>query len=345
VSAAPAGTKATAPLVTVVCATRNARAAVRLTVASLLRHTPIPFRLLVADNGSTDGTLGDLQAVAGVRVFSLPERRADLARRAAWQDQVLARLDERRGRAAIAAGPAARVVVARGRETLGAGRGVGPTGATGPVGGPGGDDGLVTLHGPTLDWLCDRVTTPFTVTLDSDVEILDPRWLPEMLSFMEREQLVALGPYEPGEGAYQARLAPHLLMLRTEEVRTLGTSFLGGTTTADPEERRRWEHGRRSFAVDLRDLAGYPTTTVYPTGAVLFQTMVARQMRWQPLPPELAATFHHFGHMSWGGADDDDGGDPAVRADHATVAHDVHERWLAQNYRWPPSRGVACASA
>ncbi|MGH9124779.1 MAG: glycosyltransferase family 2 protein [Acidimicrobiales bacterium] len=340
-SAPPAGTKATAALVTVVCATRNARAAVRLTVASLLRHTTLPFRLLVADNGSTDGTLEDLQAIAGARVFSLPERQADLARRAAWQHQVLARLDERRPRAAIGDGPAAGAVVARGREALGAGRRVGHAG--GPAG-PWGDDGLVTLHGTTLDWLCDRVTTPFTVTLDSDVEILDPRWLPEMLSLMERQQLVALGPYEPGKGGYQARLAPHLLVLRTEEVRTLGTSFLGGTTTADPEERRRWEQRRPSFAVGLRDLAGYPTTTVYPTGAVLFQTMVARQMRWQALPPELAATFHHFGHMSWGGADDDDGGDPAVRADHATVANDVHERWLAQDYRWPPSRNVACAS-
>jgi hypothetical protein len=61
------------------------------------------------------------------------------------------------------------------------------------------------------------------------------------------------------------------------------------------------------------------------------------------MPPELAATFHHFGHMSWGGAGDTKGGDPAVRADHAGAARQVRQRWLALGEAWPPAPGCAHA--
>ena len=59
------------PSVTILCATFNARDAVRLTFASLQRHTPEPRVLLVADNGSTDGTLDDLRALPWVEIFEL----------------------------------------------------------------------------------------------------------------------------------------------------------------------------------------------------------------------------------------------------------------------------------
>jgi glycosyltransferase involved in cell wall biosynthesis len=65
-----------APLVTVLCATLNAREAVRLTFASFHRFTPEPCRVLVADNGSIDGTLADLQALPWLTVIPLEERRA-----------------------------------------------------------------------------------------------------------------------------------------------------------------------------------------------------------------------------------------------------------------------------
>src|SRR5688572_29089417 len=64
------------PRVTVICATRNAREAVRLTLSSFRRYTPEPCVVLVADNGSTDGTLDDLRAIPWLTVFSLEERRA-----------------------------------------------------------------------------------------------------------------------------------------------------------------------------------------------------------------------------------------------------------------------------
>jgi hypothetical protein len=63
------------PLVTIVCGTRNARQSVRLTFASLGHFTPEPKAVLVADNGSTDGTLADLRAITWLDVISLPERR------------------------------------------------------------------------------------------------------------------------------------------------------------------------------------------------------------------------------------------------------------------------------
>jgi len=62
------------PLVTVLCATRNAREVVRLTLASLHRYMPEPATVLVADNGSTDGTLQDLRALPWLTVFSVEDR-------------------------------------------------------------------------------------------------------------------------------------------------------------------------------------------------------------------------------------------------------------------------------
>jgi hypothetical protein len=66
---------AAAPAVTIICATRNARQTVRLTFASLAHFTPEPRKVLVADNGSTDGTLADLRAIDWLDVISLAERR------------------------------------------------------------------------------------------------------------------------------------------------------------------------------------------------------------------------------------------------------------------------------
>lgn len=66
----------TAPAVTVLCATRNARAAVRLTFASFRRYTPEPCLVWVADNGSIDGTLEDLLALPWLTVIPLGVRRS-----------------------------------------------------------------------------------------------------------------------------------------------------------------------------------------------------------------------------------------------------------------------------
>jgi glycosyltransferase involved in cell wall biosynthesis len=60
--------------VSIVCATLNAREAVQLTFESLARCTPEPVDVLVADNGSTDGTLEYLQSLDWLRVVPLSAR-------------------------------------------------------------------------------------------------------------------------------------------------------------------------------------------------------------------------------------------------------------------------------
>ena len=57
------------PDVTILCVTRNAADAVRLTLSSFRRFTPERCRLLVADNGSTDGTLEYLERLDWIRLF------------------------------------------------------------------------------------------------------------------------------------------------------------------------------------------------------------------------------------------------------------------------------------
>jgi glycosyltransferase involved in cell wall biosynthesis len=47
--------------VTIICATFNARLAVKLTLESLLRNTDDRVRVIIADNGSTDGTWQELR--------------------------------------------------------------------------------------------------------------------------------------------------------------------------------------------------------------------------------------------------------------------------------------------
>lgn len=59
-----------APDVTIICATRNAVDAVRLTLSSLRRCTPGGYHTLVADNGSTDGTRKYLAGLGWIELFS-----------------------------------------------------------------------------------------------------------------------------------------------------------------------------------------------------------------------------------------------------------------------------------
>ncbi|MFD5620038.1 glycosyltransferase family 2 protein [Streptomyces yangpuensis] len=77
---------------TVIGATRNARPATRLTYASLRRHAPDGIRVLVADNGSTDGTLEDLRQLEWLTVVSLDERRRRAREEAAQARRTLEKL-------------------------------------------------------------------------------------------------------------------------------------------------------------------------------------------------------------------------------------------------------------
>jgi glycosyltransferase involved in cell wall biosynthesis len=62
--------------ITILCATRNGGDAVRLTFSSLRRFTPEGCRVLVADNGSTDGTLDFLSGLDWIDLFRRDPRRS-----------------------------------------------------------------------------------------------------------------------------------------------------------------------------------------------------------------------------------------------------------------------------
>lgn len=281
----------TDPRVTVVCATRNARPAVALTFASLRRYNPGAWRIFVADNGSTDGTLEDLRALDGVDVVSLPQRLALLRHQQELDRQAVARI-----------GPGspdtARVLSAALDE-----REPHPEG--------------IAEHGATVDWLLARVRTPYALVLDSDVEFRVPGTIAGMLELAEGRRLAALGLHEPGHGGYRPRLAPYVLLLRTDVVRALGTSFRGCTLTDDAEEARRWHDYAGRFEMDPAEVALFPATRIYPTGARFFERLVETGLPWSDLPPALAGSFHHFGHLSWGGLADAQGGSERARTEHA----------------------------
>lgn len=64
------------PDVTILCATCDGGDAVRLTLSSLRQFTPEPYQLLVADNGSTDGTREYLAALDWLELFNRDPRRS-----------------------------------------------------------------------------------------------------------------------------------------------------------------------------------------------------------------------------------------------------------------------------
>lgn len=252
-------TSASDPLVTVVMATRNARASVRLATHSFATHTPEPVAFVAIDNGSTDGTVDDLQSLDWLTFVPLEMRR---------------------------------------RED------------------PSTPDAVLASHGATLDWAAVRVQTPYLLTLDSDVELLAGGWLTHLLEIMESDAtLAAIGDHEAGGGGYQTRLAPHLLLLRTEAVLDLDTSFRGCTVVTDPDEATRWQARPTTLRIDESELAAFPSARVYSTGALLFENLTASpRWRWQQTPADVLAAYRHWGHQSWGATDQPGPGSTAFRA-------------------------------
>jgi hypothetical protein len=262
------------PSVTVVCATRNARDAVALTLESFRRHTVTPCTVIVADNESTDGTLEYLQAIPWLTVVDLRTRSAALLRA---QAAVQRRVEQ------------AATLGERGRRFL---EGVVKQQL---------DQADVMEHGPTLDWLATQVRTSFFLTLDSDVESLEDGWLEDMMRHATERDLVALGPYEEGIAAYRPRLAPSTLLLRTSAFRELRTSFASFVRFSDPADRARWECRPQTQDVDQDELAEFPSGEFFTTGAFLFEQIRRRNLQWEALPERIGSKVRHLGHMSWAG--------------------------------------------
>lgn len=234
-----------APRVTVLCVTRNAREAVELTLESFRRRTPEPVRVLVADNGSDDGTLDYLRGLSWIELETLDERQAS----------------------------------------------------------PG-----VGTHSGALDHLAVQVDTEYLLTLDSDVELLQEGWLSRLVAAADRASLAALGEYEPRRGNIMARLAPHVLLLRTSVLRGHRLSFTPSIVIGDPDDARRFERfsAREQPAHgDLTvELAGrFPSARFYTTGAALFARLQILGVPWAEIPPAMRRSYRHFGQMSWGGDD------------------------------------------
>jgi glycosyltransferase involved in cell wall biosynthesis len=222
------------PDVTIICATRNGGDVVRLALSSLRQFTPEAYRLLVADNGSTDGTREYLADLDWLELFKRKSR------------------------------------------------------------------GRATSHGATLDWLARKVNTPYFLTLDSDVVFLRRGWLSDLRETLESRAVAAVGEFEPGVDAYRPRLAPYLMLIESDQFRTLRCSFRSCVMMTDPAEIRRWRRRRPTENVSYEELCTYHTGAFYSTGARLFERMVDSGVPWAATPLRIRRKYYHLGHMSWG---------------------------------------------
>ena len=263
--------------VTVICATRNAREAVRLTFSSFHRYTPERCTVLVADNGSTDGALDVLRRFPWIKVFSLRERRALVRAQSMQSHQAIAALNARLDRSVGSLPGTERALLISALTTQVHELDILPESN---------GQGASTGHGVTLDWLAEKVTTPFLLTLDSDVEFLATGWLREMLNLLKRASLTALGEYEPGVCGYRSRLAPHLLLLRTSALHTHHWSFRGFVSIEDPDEAKRWRARPKSPNLDAEEAA----THSYPGLSTPSHRAAPGPERWRDLPRQPACS-------------------------------------------------------
>jgi hypothetical protein len=297
-----------ATAVTVIGATRNARSATRLTCSSFRRHTPEPVRVLLADQGSVDGTLDDLRRLDWATVWSLDERKqlaqADLAQVRRDIHQLSADLDS-----------FAAKLPDRQRSLLEQLRG--RIDVTLP------DDEELCQHANALDWLVTKVETPYFLLLDSDVEFHESRWLTDLVDLAEREGLAAVGEYEPDRFPNQPRLAAYLLLVRTDVFRSLRVSFRPVLHFDDPDEERHWHARAHGLMLQPSDFDGYRSAVFYDTAAVLFKRIQQNALRWRSFPPDVAGKFHHLAHMSWAAA---------IDSDHVSAAEKYAEHRLATCY-------------
>ncbi|MFL6161548.1 MAG: glycosyltransferase family 2 protein [Jatrophihabitantaceae bacterium] len=156
-------------------------------------------------------------------------------------------------------------------------------------------------HAESLDRLAERATTPWLLTMDSDIEILVDSWLDRLLDLAQARGVDAVGELEPGPAPAMPRLAPHLLLLRRTLLTDLGASFRGRAEIDDPGQAERFRRHRRPAAYRLTasEAAGFGSARFYSTGAALFEAMQTHGRPWAPTPPELRADYRHLGHMSW----------------------------------------------
>lgn len=181
----------------------------------------------------------------------------------------------------------------------------------------------VRQHARTLDDLAAMVRTRWFVTLDSDVEILDPGWFGAVVDEAVACRVVAMGEWEPplplGSAVQMPRLAPHALLLYTAAHRALATSFRGRAEIVGTEQAQRFLDTPRgpAYRLTVDEAARFPDARFYSTAAVLFEELQRWGLPWAETPVGLRRGYRHLQHMSWGAGHADLAGRVERAARHA----------------------------
>lgn len=270
---------------TVLGAVRDAGPVVRLSYGSLRRSTSGASPVLVAENGSDEEARAFLSAQPGIRLFSVEERMAELEEERRDASELIDSLDSRLARFAATLTVGERRLLTRAR------RHVEPTSV------PTADQ--MAEHGWSLDWLFARVTTPYVVLVDADLEFTRLGWLTELVTMMDSEALDLLGFLEPARHPVRRRLATHLLVLRTQSISGLGTSFRPLLKFDDTQEAAAWFRAPHARNLATSAFSSYPSARFYDTAARVFESAVAAGLRWRPLKSDWRPVIRHLRHLSW----------------------------------------------
>lgn len=145
-------------------------------------------------------------------------------------------------------------------------------------------------HAYWLDYAMDRVETPYWVAIDSDLLVVRPDWLTQLVRAMEAdpslfllnaERVPAEVVQDPHEGRWLEggeRVSSWLFMVRTAIRGQIRASFAFSREGVNPATGRE---------------------RVFDTGGRLLQTMRQRGMRYRAMPPRFKLAYYHFGAMSY----------------------------------------------
>ncbi len=144
-----------------------------------------------------------------------------------------------------------------------------------------------TSHSDWIDRWRRECRTRYFVIVDSDVEFLEPGWLPRLVASLGDRSMVAYGVIpeqryretgygDPFEYTLLERPDPCVLLLDHERTRHIPASF------AWREEADRW-----------------PAQRAYDTSGYFARALEQDGQTWAGLPDSVQRSFRHFGGRSW----------------------------------------------
>lgn len=156
-------------------------------------------------------------------------------------------------------------------------------------------DGLLTLqelpadtsHSDWIDRWRNECRTKYFVLVDSDVEFLEPNWLPRLLAALGSRSMLSYGVEpemryretrfeEPFEYLLLTRPDPCVLVLDHARTQMINASFVWR------EEAYRW-----------------PPEKAYDVGGYFAKTLEEEGHSWAAMPTSVHNSFNHFGGRSW----------------------------------------------